>query len=430
MSIAASFDTTARGAQSSMRPDHAEPDGKARFRLGVNYWPSRTAMNWWQDFDEVETGDDLARIASSGFDSVRLFMTWEAFQPTPDAVETRMLDRLIAVADMAQGAGLEIMPTLFTGHMSGVNLIPGWALGGSARDERFRVVSGGRLSEAGLRSWYSDPEVTRAQARLAGEAATALAGHEAVWAWDLGNENSNCVLPSDRPSARDWLKRITEAIRTADPHVLVTIGLHMEDLEEDRMLGPLEAARECDFLTMHGYPIYAPWAEGPTDEHVLPFLAELTSWLGGGADVLFSEFGLPTHGESDPGSERTRPESSVVIVEEQAAAAYTERALVALHAAGCIGAMLWCYTDYAVSIWDEPPLDTAVHERAFGLWRADGSAKPSVAAAAAFDGITRVARPHDRDWLDLEPDEFYASPGLHVPRLYRRYRERAAATSP
>ncbi|MFV2063543.1 MAG: cellulase family glycosylhydrolase [Chloroflexota bacterium] len=413
-----------------MRLDHAMPDGEARFRLGINYWPSRTAMGWWRDFDEAETGDDLAKIAGSGFDSVRLFMTWEDFQPTPDAVETGMLDRLITVADKAQMAGLEIMPTLFTGHMSGVNLIPGWALGGSDRDGRFRVVSGGRLSEVGLRNWYSDPEVASAQARLAGEAATALAGHEAIWAWDLGNENSNCVLPPNRQSARDWLKRITGAIRTADPKVLVSIGLHMEDLEEDRLLGPREAARECDFLTMHGYPIYAPWAEGPTDEHVLPFLAALTSWLGRDADVLFSEFGMPTYDESDPSSERIRRESSVVMVEEQAAAAYTERALNALHAAGCMGAMLWCYTDYAASTWNEPPLDAAVHERSFGLWRSDRSAKPAVAAVAAFDGVTRVAAPNDREWLDLGPAEFYATPGLHVPRLYRRYRQRAAATSP
>ena len=340
-----------------------------------------------------------------------------------------MLHRLVAVADMAEQAGLQVMPTLFTGHMSGVNLIPGWALGGTDRDDRFRVLSGGRLTPGGLRNWYADPGVSRAQVRLAGEAATALAGHRALWAWDLGNENSNCVRPADRSSARDWLKRTAGAIRSADPEALVTIGLHMEDLEEDRRLGPAEAGAECDFLTMHGYPIYASWAEGPTDEHVLPFLAQLTSWLGGSAEVLFSEFGLPTYRRTEPHPEEDGRGGTAMLVEEEAAAAYTERALAELRAAGCLGAMLWCFPDYAPSTWDDPPLDEAIHERSFGLWRADGSPKPSVAAVEAFAGALRQGRPRDRDWIDIEAEEFTASPGLHLPRLYRRYRERSAAGS-
>ena len=105
-----------------------------------------------------------------------------------------------------------------------------------------------------------------AQALLAEQAAGALAGHEAVWIWDLGNENSNCVIPPTRASARTWLARLASAIRGADSTALVTVGLHMEDLAEDRRLGPREASEPCDLLSMHGYPIYAPWADGPTDQ--------------------------------------------------------------------------------------------------------------------------------------------------------------------
>ncbi|MEE8490395.1 MAG: cellulase family glycosylhydrolase, partial [Acidimicrobiia bacterium] len=343
-------------------------------------------MGWWGDFDHSEVAADFSRIAASGFDSVRLFLTWEDFQPAPDRVDMGMLRRLVSVADLAGRAGIAIMPTLYTGHMSGVNWIPGWALGGSDGDDRFRVVSDGRVIGAGLRNWYADPEVTRAQMLLAGEAAAALAGHEAIWAWDLGNENSNCVTPPSRSSARSWLDRITSTIREADDMVLVTIGLHMEDLERNRMLGPGEAAEVCDFLTMHGYPIYAPWAESATDEHMLPFLAQVTRWLGRGHDVLFSEFGLATYRRKDPTSERARAESNSPLVEEETAAAYMRRALSALHAAGCVGAMVWCYADYMPAIWGDPPLDSAVHERFFGLWRADGSPKPSVAALEEFSG--------------------------------------------
>ena len=390
------------------------------FRLGVNYWPARTAMRWWSMFDAGEVAEDFARIATAGFDCVRFFLLWEDFQPEPGTVASEMLERLTQVADMAAAAGLKIMPTLFTGHMSGVDWIPAWALGGSERDERFRVVSGGRVVQAKLRNWYSDVEMLEAQAFLASEAATALAGHQALLAWDLGNENSNCVIPPDAARGRRWLGRMTERIRAADPDALITIGIHMEDLEENRNLGPAEAAEACDFLTMHGYPIYAPWAEGGTDESLVPFLAEITRWLGNGCDVLFSEFGLPTYRAGDPGGERDSLRSPILVSEEDAAQ-YTRAVLPGIQEAGATGAMLWCYADYDPATWSKPPLDLSVHERSFGLWRADGSAKPSVAQVSAFAGRSRLPAP-DQEWIDIEPQEYWQRPSLQLPRLYGRYR--------
>ena len=143
-----------------MSVDPKSPEPSNRFRLGVNYWPARTAMGWWTDFDKAEVGNDFERIAAAGFDSVRVFLTWEDFQPVPETVNTAMLDRLVTVADLAGRMGLAVMPTLFTGHMSGVNWIPGWALGGSDRD-RFRVMSGGNPTRSGMRNWYEDAEVGR-----------------------------------------------------------------------------------------------------------------------------------------------------------------------------------------------------------------------------------------------------------------------------
>lgn len=382
-------------------------------------------MGWWRDFDPAEVATDFARIAGAGLDSVRLFLTWEDFQPKRTDVDPEMLERLVSVADLARQHRLVIVPTLFTGHMSGVNWIPSWVLARPGLDDRFRVMSGGKLVRAGVRNWYADEEIAVAQAMLASEAATALAGHDALWAWDLGNESSNCVVPPSRSTARTWLRRMSLAIRSADPTALVTVGLHMEDLEDDRRLGPQEASEVCDVLSMHGYPIYAAWADGPTDEHLLPFLALITSWLGRGRKVLFSEFGLPTYRDGDDNGELACDQASFPLVEETAAAAYTERALTALQGAGCTGAMMWCYTDYASAVWAKPPFDVAVHERSFGLWRADGSPKPVVAAIQAFVGRTRLEVTDDHEWVDIDihSDEFYAEPMRHLPRLYRRYRQ-------
>jgi|SRR5579884_1523874 len=84
--------------------------------------------------------------------------------------------------------------------------------------------------------------------------------------------------------------------------------------------------------------------------------------------------------------------------------------------------MLWCYSDYEPALWQSPPLDLAGHERTFGLWRSDGSPKPSVAAVAAFAGAERCTAAAEDEWIDIERDQFWCDPAGQLPRLYRRYR--------
>lgn len=387
------------------------------FRLGVNYWPADVAMAWLQVYDPAVTRQDFRKAANAGFDSVRIFLRWEDAQPTPSMIDSATLNRLVDVSDAAVEAGITLIVTLFVGHMSGANWIPAWATGGAEGDHRFRVISAGRAGQrVGIRNWYADAAVTAAQERLAATTAATLAGHAGVWAWDLGNENSNCALPSSRASGEQWLERMTSAIRQHDPGRPITIGLHMEDLEQDRQIGPAEAARWCDFASMHGYPIYADWAAGPTDHELLPFLAEMTRWLAGDAEILFEEFGLPTTRPGGP----TNP----MLVSETDAATYTGHALDSLRAAGCTGALLWCFSDYASDLDAIPPFDRAVHERSFGLWRHDGSPKPAVAEVTARAGLPYMPPPGRDAWLDIDPDTFFSDRRSHLARLYHRYRGR------
>ena len=57
------------------------------FRVGVNYGRARTAMGWWNEFDAGEVRSDFARIVGAGVDSTRIFLTWEAFQPSARSVD-------------------------------------------------------------------------------------------------------------------------------------------------------------------------------------------------------------------------------------------------------------------------------------------------------------------------------------------------------
>ncbi len=385
-------------------------------------------MRWWQLFEEEEVERDFARLRTAGLDSVRIFLLWEDFQPAPYHVSEQALNRLVHVADAARDNNLSLIPTLFTGHMSGVNWIPRWAVDAegcpepSSPEARFRIIADNQVIPGIAKNWFSDETVGNAQERFAGAAAEALRGHPALWAWDLGNENSNCCISPTRRAAMAWLKRMSTRIRSADPKVAITIGLHMEDLIEDRRLGPQEAGPFCDFLCMHGYPIYADFVESLTDERLLPFLGLITCWLGG-REVLFAEFGAPALRAGTLLDQARLASIQSTLLDEDSAATFTRRALDALHRFGFLGAMLWCYGDYAEPLWTDPPLDEAPWERWFGLWRADGSPKPTVREVTSFERIGRASPQQAFPWIDIDRKEFYTRPYEHLCRLYQRFCE-------
>lgn len=378
------------------------------YDVGVNYWPARSAMRWWREFAAEDFSRDARTIADAGGTSVRVFLLWEDFQPTMGQVSSRALGDLRTVADICAAEDLALIPTLFTGHMSGANWLPRWATE-AGEPGRFPIVSAGAYAQVRARSWFADDDIIRAQELLAREAATALRGHPALRAWDLGNENSNVCVPDTREAGRAWLRRMRDALRAGDPECRVTIGLHMEDLEQDRRIGPAEAAEVCDFLCMHGYPLYAPWARSSTDPTLPAFLAEVTRWLGGGKDVYFEEFGMPTPTSDD----------------ESQADVFIAESLDLLYEAGTMGAMLWCFSDYVPALWAGPPFDVAPHERFFGLWRADGTAKPAARHFGRYANVqTREPRPSQ--WHEVERESFYADPFGNLVRLYEGYARVAA----
>ena len=59
------------------------------FVLGVNYWPRRKAMYWWNNFDASEVREEFSVIREIGLKVVRLFLLWDDFQPDPESVGPR-----------------------------------------------------------------------------------------------------------------------------------------------------------------------------------------------------------------------------------------------------------------------------------------------------------------------------------------------------
>ena len=128
--------------------------------------------------------------------------------------------------------------------------------------------------------------------------------------------------------------------------------------------------------------------------------------------VFFEEFGLPTI----PAAGIESP----MAVDESRTADYIGSVLDGLWANGAIGAAVWCFSDYAASLFGSAPFDRSVHERSFGLWRAArvgqagrGGGSCAVGTAATTLERTRVDRHRAR--------EFAMGRRAQLARLYARY---------
>ena len=402
------------------------------FIVGANYWPRRKAMSWWSNFDAGEVRDEFDAALDLGLGALRIFLLWDDFQPTPDAVSTAALGDLVTTCDIAAERGLRLDVTFCTGHMSGPNWAPRWLLDARAAVPGGRqVVSEGRLVAGGYRNPFVDPEALAAQRRLIREVAATLRDHPAIWIWNLGNEPDLFALPPDAARGPAWVGVLAAELHDVDPEHPVTCGLHTPSLESDNGLRVDRIHGQLDVAAIHGYPAYTPWADGPTDPDLVPFLVAATAGLAG-KPVLAEEFGAPT---APPGSQNGTLEwTSATGIRRQTMLGETEYAdhlrlaLPRLVEAGAIGALLWCFADYDQALWDRPPLDEHRHERFFGLLRSDGRPKAHAEVVRSFAATrppVKAASAVNR--LRIDPDEWYREPAAAIRAAYRSYRASGSA---
>jgi endo-1,4-beta-mannosidase len=400
------------------------------FRLGVNYWPRRKAVFWWSDFDREEVRQDFALLRELGLHTVRIFPLWDDFQPDPRSVSAAALRDLVTVADLAADFSLGLDVTFFTGHMSGPNWAPRWLLDGPLPHHPWiqGVVSAGKLTDRGYRNMFHDPLALDAEELLLRETVGALHDHPGVWIWSLGNEPDLFAWPESAAAGRDWIRRMTGQIQAIDDRHPVTCGLHGASLSEDNGLRVDQVFAETDLAAMHSYAIYSDIARTPTDPDYAPFCVALTASLCG-KPVFMEEFGSSTAAPGGP-SEWIRwtslgMERREFRMAEEELAEYLRQTLPRLVDVGALGAQVWCFADYVESLWDRPPCKEAVHERFFGLVRADGSLKPHALVLKEFAAARPQVRPiPEYARLHVDADAYYRAPHEMQRSAYREYLSR------
>ena len=381
------------------------------FELGLNYWPRRRAMYMWREHDLTEVRDEMAHIADLGFDVVRLFVLTRDFLPEPARVDSAMVARLVDVCRAASDVGLRVVPTFVVLNMSGRIWWPDWML-----DER-----------GAPRNLYLDPVLLDAQALLASTCAGALAGSDALRAFDLANEIDDAQRPPSREAGKSWASRLASVIRQAAPGIPIQIGAHLPSLSTTNNMRVDDLAAVADEDVMHAYPLYSDVARDFLDPELVPFSCVLTAELSAsGRPTLMQEFGLCTAPKGSAGitilDDFLGTPRYQYLASEEEGARYYDEVINRLVRTGASGAYAWCYADYHPSLFGRPPFDTAVRERTFGLVRADGTEKPAAAAfralrsrrdAEALGDVRPVSR-----LLDVSADEYYRTPDHHFRRLY------------
>ena len=391
------------------------------FILGVNYWPGDKGLSWWREFELPPVRRDFSLAAEYGLELIRIFLLWEDFQPEINRVSTRALGDLVRTGDLAHDRRIKILPTLFCGHVSGINWLPSWMVEGGKGS--YPLFSMGMIRKGRARNMYSDREVRKAQKLLIHETAGALQGHPAVWGWDLGNQTSKLVSPPSRDSARAWLEEMVTELRRWNSSLPITWAMDRSDLEEVRVPSPGDLAPYCDFLSLEMQADRAGWAEGPLDEKAGLFLTLVTGWLGG-KEVMAGDMGVPTGPLLAYLTESDRKKlGKVGLIEEGDAETFIEKTLGLLKENGVKGVLGRSFSDYDSSLWDKPPLDERVAERFCGLFRRDGSAKPAARLIREYPR-EMSAREISWDWVDIRPEEYWEDPRRHRPSLYRRFKDR------
>ena len=404
-----------------LRPPVSHRDDPAPFRLGVNYWPAAKGVTLWKNFDIDEVHGDMNTIAELGLDIVRVFLTWEDFQPDPEGVKCCSLARLTALCDAVAAEGLKAIVTLNVGYFGGHNWVPAWLLDNQAEPLSSQpIVSMGRRVAGGYRNPYTDPVARKAAARLARAVGKTLSDHQAVWAYDLGNEPDQFAGTAGSAVIADWYAEMVDALRTFDQKHEITcgIGLHgLLSVEPNRDTG---ASAEPSFSSLQLDATGLSLARSFLDSDLLPFGCALSTSISK-KPCLALDWSVAT-GATVASAPAALLATKVHgwVASEEAAASFAEELLPKILEVGALGALVGNFTDIEPSLYELPPYDTRELERHRGLLRFDGSLKPHGEVIRRFSESNPIvnANPGKRAAIAVSAEELIRDPYEHTRRLY------------
>jgi endo-1,4-beta-mannosidase len=316
--------------------------------LGANFWSRTGGPLMWRNYHGQVIAGELRVLAEHGLTMTRSFFYWPDFMPAPDEIDEEMAAKFADFLDRHTAQGMSTIPTFIVGHMSGDNWDPSWR---------------------GDRDLYRDVWMVGRQAWFAAEMVRRFGPHPAVAGWLVSNEMplyGGDHAPHETVAA--WAQIIRDAVRAAGGHQPFSLGdgaWGIETSGRDNGFRLADAARLCDFLGPHVYPV----GDDQVRQHyAAAWACELAGTFG--MPVVLEEFGV----SSDFASEEN-------------AAHYYRHALHNSLLAGATGWMAWNNTDFDLA-GQEPYLHHAF-ELHFGLTDATGAPKATLREMQSFAATLR-----------------------------------------
>jgi len=301
--------------------------------FGTNYYDPHTgwAPKIWRRFDPEKVRRHFHIMKKIGINCARIFLTAGSFQPDAEIIDEQSLKKLDTVIQIAGETGIRL---LLTGPDHWEGRPSYW------RPDRF-------VSEAALQAIEHFWEVVGRRYR----------GEPAIFAWDLLNEPhlpwfieqwrplwntwlrkkygsweslkaawdneltegerwGKVTVPENRPDsgnprlrdwqlfrehqADQWVRRQVEALRTADPTHLITIGyiqwsyplIRMGNPSRYSAFNPHRQARWLDFVTIHFYPTLGnPFGSEEKWISNLSYLQAVLAYSHTSKPVVLGEYG-------------------------------------------------------------------------------------------------------------------------------------------
>lgn len=401
--------------------------GKQEFLIGCNYWASNAGCFMWKQFDEKIVKKDLAFLAEYGVNCLRIFPTWDDFQPIAEnpmpkskffnsmsyrvrcnekilndqkfslsGLSEEKLEQFKKVINIAKENGMKVIASFITGWMSGRRFIPPLLQGKDVITDPMAIV------------WECN-----FVADMVGE----LKDYENIIAWELGNECNCLSYDVDEWQTEHWVMSIVNAIRSVDNSRPIYSGMSVM-----RVQGPFnerQLARHVDVLTAHSYPVFTPYS---TTEN----LHGMRSALRAACETsLYSSIG---------GKPCMMEEINALgpnVISDDFLPEYLERSLMTSLAVGTNGYLWWCA--FEQSHLDFAPYDMFSLENYLGLSYANYEPKNVLLKMRDLTGTLKeigalpppkadavVILPHFVDQWKLAYGAFVlgAQAGRHVDFMY------------
>lgn len=415
----------------SIRGDYfADASGAPVFVLGVNYeGPADRPWRMWEDgqFDPALIARDLDRLKGTNLSVVRIFVQsalatdlragrWAKLDRVLELADQRGLKLILTFADYAEVEVARLAEidravatryrgrsTLFAYDLKNEPRFSDLALavyppGVNAALQRAELVAavGETISRKDIPAYRASEQGEREiPKRLTDDQAYVYANVLAAYrrflddaqAW-ARERNATTVAYLRSPDSdawsrlkqalndtyAAWMKPRLDVLRAADPGRPITVG-HV-----DPLLASLPVNAWLDYRTLHRYP-------SASSAGIAASMALFDAVRAAAPDrpLVLGEFGF-----------------SNASLDEQRSAALEVELVQAVREHGGAGALKWMLNDFSKGF--NP------RENAFGMFRADGSPKPVVAAFQAL-GTLRPTTPAARAILDRPPD--YDLPGGH-----------------